>query len=148
MRLTSASFADGDTIPRRSTADGVDVSPPLTWTGRPPGTKSFALICEDPDAPRGLFTHWLVWDINLTSLREGLPKEPVCMGVTQGENDFGRIGWGGPRPPHGESHRYVFRLYALDSRLSLPPGSKRAELDRALQGHVLGEATLTGVYRR
>jgi hypothetical protein len=148
MKLTSASLSDGDTIPRKHTADGVDVSPPLTWTGRPPGTQSFALVCEDPDAPRGLFTHWLIWNINGSSLRDGLPKEPSVEGLEQGENGFGRIGWGGPRPPHGETHRYVFRLLALDTTLSLRPGARRADFDRAIEGHILGEATLTGMYAR
>ncbi len=144
LALGSAAFADGATIPRRFTADGDDVSPPLAWRGRVPGAASFALIVEDPDAPRGLFTHWLVWglDPDATSLATGEEDH------VQGENGFGRVGWGGPSPPPGKPHRYVFRLLALDTKLALARGATRAQLDRALEGHVLAEAKLIGMYGR
>jgi Raf kinase inhibitor-like YbhB/YbcL family protein len=148
--LTSAAFADGGTIPKRYTADGEDVSPALTWHGAPPGTASFALVVEDPDAPHGLFTHWLIWNIGAESRRldEEIPNEPELAGMRQGENGFGRIGWGGPSPPKGPPHRYVFRLYALDAKLPLPRGGQRVLFDRALEGHILGEAKLIATYGR
>jgi Raf kinase inhibitor-like YbhB/YbcL family protein len=150
MRLTSTAFADGATIPRRFTADGEDISPPLTWNGAPPGTESFALVCEDPDAPSGLFVHWLVWNIEVgqLELREGLPKAGEVDGLRQGQNGFGRIGWGGPSPPRGKPHRYVFRLYALDTKPELKAGAKRADFDVAIEAHVLAETMLIGMYGR
>jgi Raf kinase inhibitor-like YbhB/YbcL family protein len=150
MRLTSAAFADGATIPRRFTADGEDISPPLTWNGAPPGTESFAVLCEDPDAPSGLFVHWLVWNVapDRLELREALPKAGDANDVLQGENGFGRIGWGGPSPPPGKPHRYVFRLYALDTKLKLSAGAARDDFDRAIEAHVLSETMLIGMYGR
>jgi Raf kinase inhibitor-like YbhB/YbcL family protein len=148
MRLTSPAFADGATIPRRYTADGEDVSPPLTWQRGPDGTSSFALICEDPDAPSGLFVHWLIWNIDAAQLELTEDFADVPGGPMQGENGFGSIGWRGPSPPRGKPHRYVFRLYALDTKLSLLRGADRAALDRALGGHVLDDTLLIGMYGR
>jgi Raf kinase inhibitor-like YbhB/YbcL family protein len=148
MRLTSAAFADGATVPVRYTADGENVSPPLTWQRGPDGTSSFALICEDPDAPSGLFVHWLVWNIDASQLELAEGFRDAAGGPLQGENGFGSIGWGGPSPPRGKPHRYVFRLYALDTKLSLGRGASRADLERALEGHVLDETMLIGTYGR
>jgi hypothetical protein len=148
LRLSSRAFADGDTVPRRHTADGKNVSPPLSWSEPPPGTRSLALICEDPDAPSGLFVHWLAWDIEPE--RGQLPEgaSALTRDLIQGTNGFGHVGYGGPSPPPGKPHRYVFRLFALDFRPELRPGAKRAELDRAIEAHVLAEGTLVGKYGR
>ena len=144
ITLSSPSFADGATIPKRYTADGENVSPALTWRGRPQGTSSFAIVCEDPDAPSGLFTHWLVWNVDASATR----LDEGATGLTQGENGFSRAGWGGPSPPPGKPHRYVFRLYALDTKPSLAPGANRDAFDCAVEGHILGEAMLIGTYGR
>lgn len=150
LTLTSPAFANGATIPRRYTADGEDISPHLTWNEGPSGTVSFALVCEDPDAPSGLFVHWLVWNIpaDESRLRPDFPATAETAGIRQGENGFGNPGWGGPSPPPGKPHRYVFRLYALDTALDLPGGASRTELDRAIEGHVLAESILIGMYGR
>lgn len=148
FRLQSGAFTDGDRMPRRHTADGSNVSPPLAWSEPPPGTQAFALICEDPDAPSGTFVHWLAWNIaaDRRDLPEGvLPRAPE---LVQGSNGFGKEGYGGPSPPPGKPHRYVFRLYALDQRIALRHGAKRDELDRAIEAHVLAEGTLVGKYGR
>lgn len=150
MVLRSSAFNDGDMIPRKYTCDGSNISPPLTWSGVPAGAKSIALICDDPDAPRGTFVHWVVFNIPPSSsgLREGLPNEKTLQdGSKQGLNDFRRIGYGGPCPPSG-THRYYFKLYALDVELDLDPGATKKELLNAMEGHVLAEATLMGKYRR
>jgi Raf kinase inhibitor-like YbhB/YbcL family protein len=147
FRLSSSAFADGATIPQRHTADGEDVSPRLTWDGAPAATESFALLCEDPDAPSGTFVHWLVWDMKpgQRELNEGIP---ASASLRQGQNGFGQTGYGGPKPPPGRPHRYIFRLWALDTTLGLKNGAKRDELERAIEGHVLAEARLTGMYGR
>ncbi len=144
LALTSTAFAEGRAIPRRYTCDGPDVSPPLTWTEPPPGTVAFALIVTDPDG-RG-WVHWLAYDIpaGTASLAEGASGGG---GFAEGRNDFGRIGWGGPCPPSG-THRYVFELYALDRAVGLGRGARLADLRQAMEGHVLGTAKLTGLYRR
>jgi len=144
LDITSGAFAEGDTIPRRHTCEGEDVSPPLAWTGVPEGTRSLALIVDDPDAPVGTFTHWLAWGIDPGgTLAEGeaAPRE--------GRNDFGEVGYRGPCPPPGHGrHRYFFRLYALDTELDLEPGASRDELERSLEGHALETAELMGGYER
>jgi Raf kinase inhibitor-like YbhB/YbcL family protein len=150
LRLVSEAFDEGGTIPARFTCDGADVSPPLAWSPVPTGTTSLALVVEDPDAPSGFFTHWLVYDLpaHATGLPEHVPPEPTLdNGARQGTNDFRRVGYGGPCPPRDE-HRYVFALYALDAILGLPPEATRTELLDALDGHVLARGTLTGRYRR
>jgi len=151
--ITSAAFEDGGTIPSRHTADGADVSPPLSWQTPPEGTVSLALIVDDPDAPRGAWTHWVLYDLpaGQTSLPEGVPTDnalPELGGARQGVNDFRDIGYGGPSPPPGPVHHYRFTLYALDSELGLPPGASKAEVEKAMQGHVLGQARLVGTYGR
>ncbi len=140
LRVTSAEFDPGGTIPAKYTCDGLDVSPPLAWTaGVPGGTRSFALIVDDPDAPSGTFTHWVLFNLpaQATGLPENVPREPALSnGARQGTNGFRRIGYGGPCPPGG-THRYVFRLDALDARLNLEPGATRDRVLLALKGHVL-----------
>jgi len=149
--LTSTAFEEGQHIPLDHTADGKDRSPPLKWADPPAGTRTYALACADPDASRGTFTHWLVYNLPAESreLSEGITHaEGYPNGTLQGTNDFGRVGYNGPKPPKGQSHRYVFTLYALDSRLELPAGARRDPLLAALQGHILGEARLTAHYGR
>jgi len=144
MELTSPAFAEGDPIPARYTCDGDDVSPPLEWTAPPAGTVSLALCLEDPDAGRYPFTHWLGWGLvpEAGALGEGEPAP------AEGRNDFGAPGYRGPCPPPGKPHRYVFTLYALDAELELGPSDRRLSFDKAIGGHVLAEAALTGLYGR
>ena len=152
MRLQSPAFQDGALIPAPHSREGGDVSPPLEWSDPPAGTRSFALVCDDPDAPRGTWVHWVVWGIPAAarSLEEGAGSvEAPAGGGVHGTNDFRERRWGGPAPPKGHGvHRYRFHLYALDAEPKLKAGASRAELDDAMHGHVLAEATLTGTYRR
>jgi Raf kinase inhibitor-like YbhB/YbcL family protein len=142
--LESSAFGNAQAIPSRYSCEGEDVSPPLRWTNVPEGTRSLALIVDDPDAPGGVFTHWLAW--GLDSAAEGLGEgEPA---PTEGKNGFGTGGYRGPCPPPGLVHRYVFRLYALDADLELTAGAAKAELERAIEGHVLTIAELVGTYKR
>jgi Raf kinase inhibitor-like YbhB/YbcL family protein len=149
FQLTFDAFADKGLIPKVHTCEGLDVSPALAWSGEPNGTRSFALIMDDPDAPGGTWNHWLLWDIprGMHALAEGL--KPGSAGQN-GTNDFRQTRYGGPCPPRGRgAHRYYFRLCALDvEKLPLKPGANRADLDRALIGHVLGEAQYMGRYER
>lgn len=150
LRLESPAFLQGKPIPAQYTADGRDVSPALSWTGAPPRTQSLALVCEDPDAPRGTWIHWVLYDIppSVTSLPEGVPPREKAPGLgTHGKNDFGSLGYGGPAPPSG-THRYFFRLYALDRSLSLAAGATARQLRRAMEGHVLAQGELMGTYSR
>lgn len=151
MQLRSEAFSPNESIPKVYTRDGEDLSPPLEWADLPCDAQSLALIVEDPDAPRGTFTHWLMWDIPITNAH--LPEGVVHAGDfndgrRQGDNDFDERGYSGPAPPRGETHRYVFRLFALDQRLSLEEGAHKDELLRAMQGHVLDQAELIARYRR
>ncbi len=149
LHLTSAAFSDGRTIPAKHTCDGRNISPPLAWSPVPPGTKSFALIMDDPDATRGTWVHWVIYNIppEITELAENVnPDEELDRGIRQGGNSSMRIGYRGPCPPSG-SHRYRFKLYALDTALPLKPGATTAQVLRAMEGHVLAEARLTGRYR-
>ena len=150
MNLESSAFTDGEMIPSVHTCDGKDLSPPLSWTEPPEGTVSFALVSDDPDAPAGTWVHWVAWNIPPGSrgLSQGVQKsEETPDGTRQGMNDFRKPGYGGPCPPSG-THRYFFRLYALDTLLDLPSGATRRDLERTMRGHVLAEATLMGKYRR
>ena len=150
MEIKSSAFGSGEMIPVKYTCDGADFSPPLEWTAGPAGTKSFALICDDPDAPMGTWVHWVIYDIPPTTLMlaEGITREKELPGGgTQGINDFRRIGYGGPCPPGG-THRYFFRLYALDTVLGLKPGITRDQLLKAMKGHILAEAQTMGTYKR
>lgn len=142
--LASSAFRDGETIPTRYTCDGDDVPPPLTWTDPPDGTRSFALIMDDPDAPDGTFTHWLLFDIPARTTE--LPGESVSKTL---RNDFGRSGYGGPCPPRGHGrHRYFFTLYAVGVRSLELQGESREDLSEALRPHTLATARLTGRYER
>ncbi len=151
MQVNSRVISPGGEFPKRNTCDGGDISPQLSWSEPPKGTQAFALILDDPDAPRGTFTHWLLWDVPGSSreLPENLPKAASLPGGgSQGRNDFGKTGYGGPCPPPGKPHRYFIRLYALDKPLAIKPGASRAELEHALQGHVLAQGELMGRYGR
>ena len=144
MELTSPAFADGEPIPERHTCDGDDVSPPLAWTEPPAGTVGVALCVDDPDAGRYPFTHWLAW--GLPAAAGGLGEGEAA--PREGRNDFGAPGYRGPCPPPGRPHRYVFRLYALDSEPDLGPSDRRLSFDSALEGRVLATAELAGLYER
>jgi Raf kinase inhibitor-like YbhB/YbcL family protein len=152
MAISSGSFPSGGYIPKQFTCDGGDISPELSWTNPPPGAQSFALIAEDPDAPAGTWTHWLIFDLppSARSLPEGVGQmiDKLPDGGRQGANDFGKIGYGGPCPPPGKPHRYFFKLYAVDRKLDLEPSSTRARFDQAIEHHVLDEADWMGRYRR
>ncbi len=150
MELHSSAFEEGGMIPVKYTCDAENVSPPLSWNSVPDGTKSLALVCDDPDAPVGTWVHWVIF--NLPPDSDGLPEhvppqKKLSDGALQGSNDFRKIGYGGPCPPGG-IHRYFFKLYALDMVLDLQTGSTKAALERAMQGQVLAEARLMGTYRR
>lgn len=149
LALTSTAFQHRGTIPERYTCEGANVSPPLSWDDPPEGTRSFALVVDDPDAPGKVWVHWLAWDIpaSARTLREDLgPTEPDML---QGRNDFGDRGYGGPCPPKGHgAHRYVFHLYALDTLLNVAPGASRRELDAAMKGHVLATGEIVGHFHR
>jgi Raf kinase inhibitor-like YbhB/YbcL family protein len=144
MKITSSAFQEGANIPAKFSCDGADTSPPLQISDVPPGAKSLVLIVDDPDAPGGLFTHWLVW--NISSQTNGIAEGSGPKGV-QGKNDFGKSGYGGPCPPSG-THRYYFKIFALDRELDLSPGVKRSQLDAAMKGHVVAKGELMGRYSR
>jgi Raf kinase inhibitor-like YbhB/YbcL family protein len=149
--VKSSAFEAGAGIPKQFTCQGPDASPALEWSGAPPKTASFALIMDDPDAPAGTWVHWVLWNLpaGAHSLPEALAKgEQLDDGSRQGRNDFRKIGYNGPCPPPGKTHRYFFRLYALDVKLDLAPGATRQELDAAMKGHILGEAKYMGTFRR
>ena len=148
--LTSTAFSEGNEIPALYTCEGRSVSPPLVWTTPPVGTASLALINDDPDAPGKTWVHWVVYNIpaSVTELPEGVPPDDELPdGTRHGMTDFGRVGYGGPCPPSG-THRYFFKLYALDTKLSLEPGATKRQVERAMQGHVLGQGQLMGIYER
>jgi Raf kinase inhibitor-like YbhB/YbcL family protein len=144
MKITSSAFQEGGNIPSKFTCDGGDSSPPLRLAEIPSGAKSLALIVDDPDAPSGLFTHWIVWNISpkTNAIAEGSAPQGV-----QGTNDFGKSGFGGPCPPSG-THRYYFKIFALDRELNLASGTKRNQLDAAMKGHVVAQGELMGRYSR
>ena len=149
--ISSASFQNGGDIPKKFTCDGADISPELQWTSPPSSSQSFALIADDPDAPVGTWTHWVLFDLpaQTSSLPEAVAKvDELPAGGRQGRNDFRRIGYGGPCPPPGKPHRYFFKLYALDGKLNLKPGVSKQEVEQAIQGHILGQAELMGKYQR
>lgn len=151
LQLISSDFRHGDVIPAPLTCEGEDRSPALAWTGVPVETRSFALIADDPDAPRGTWVHWLLYNLpaEACELEPGVPRHPeLPSGARQGLNDGGDVGYGGPCPPPGKPHRYFFRLHALDASLNLAPGVTRADLEQAIAGHVLAVGTLMGTYER
>jgi Raf kinase inhibitor-like YbhB/YbcL family protein len=149
--LRSPAFQAGAAIPRQHSCDGADQSPGLAWSGAPAGTRSLALIVEDPDAPSGTFVHWVLFNLppEPAEIPAGVSHQTVLdNGARQGRNDFRRVGYGGPCPPRGPAHRYFFRLYALDAPLDLTPGATASEVRSAARGHTLGEAELMGTYGR
>lgn len=144
MKLLSKSFQDNSPIPPKYTCDGEDINPGLLVKDVPKNAKSLALIMDDPDAPRGTFVHWVVWNINpsINEIKEGIEPDGL-----QGITGFARMGYGGPCPPSG-THRYFFKLYALDIKLDLVEGSSKEDLEDAMEGHILAEAQLMGTYKR
>ena len=151
MKLASPAFNDGQPIPIEYTCDGADISPPLQWSDTPAGTKSLALICDDPDAPMGTWVHWVLYGLpsKTSELPEKLPAvDTLPDGARQGITDFKRTGYGGPCPPPGKRHRYYFKLYALDTELVLKPRATKAALLKAMESHVLAEASLMGTCQR
>ncbi len=150
LKIRSSAFNDGERIPKKYTCDGEDVSPPLTWEDVPEETVTLTIISDDPDAPSKTWTHWLIFNIppELNGLPEDVEKVgELENGIMQGFNDFGRIGYGGPCPPSGV-HRYFFKLYALDTRLDLEPGTSKEELLEAMEGHIIEKAEMIGLYSR
>lgn len=151
LQLKSFAFSSGGAIPVQYTCDQADISPSLAWNDPPAGTKSFALIADDPDAPKGTWVHWVIYNISTDSrvLAENIPKnDPLPNGIRQGINDFRKIGYGGPCPPPGKPHRYFFRLYALDTIIALPAGGTKKNLEKAMAGHILANTELMGTYKR
>ena len=150
MKVTSSAFSEGTMIPKEFTCDDINISPPLEWSQVPEGTKTFAVICDDPDAPSGTWVHWILYNLpsGITQLYENLsPVESLSNGAKQGKNDFGRTGYRGPCPPGG-THRYYFRVYALAKELYVKAGITKAELLKAMEGSILAEGELMGRYKR
>jgi Raf kinase inhibitor-like YbhB/YbcL family protein len=150
LNLSSTAFTAGKPIPRKYTCDGDDISPPLAWSDPPNGTESFALIADDPDAPVGTWVHWVLYDLppDALSLPEAVSQDAEQPGgARHGRNSWGRLGYGGPCPPSG-THRYFFKLYALDAKLGLKAGATKDDLLRAMEKHVLEQTELMGVYAR
>ena len=150
IKITSSAFAEGGMIPSKYTCDGADVSPPLQWDAVPEGTKSIALISDDPDAPMGTWVHWVLFNLpaQTRELPENVPPdETLPNGAKQGITDFGRVGYGGPCPPSG-THRYFFKIYALDTELQIDTGAGKRGLLKAMEGHILGQGQLMGKYKR
>lgn len=150
MNIISTAFEDGETIPIRYSCDDENISPALSWSGIPEGTQSFALILDDPDAPGGTFIHWVIFNIpgDTFELEEALSSNPeLSNGIVQGRNDFGTIGYVGPCPPSGKTHRYFFILYALDQAIDLSAGVSKVQLREAMQGHIIAEAQLMCIYQ-
>jgi Raf kinase inhibitor-like YbhB/YbcL family protein len=150
FELTSTTFAPGEPIPRQYTCDGDDISPPLQWGDPHEGAQSFALICDDPDAPGGTWVHWVLY--NLPAGTRGLPEAvlpdgDLPDGGRHGKNSWRRLGYGGPCPPSG-THRYYFKLYALDTVLDLDAGASKEQLLQAMEGHILAQAEVMGIYTR
>lgn len=149
--LSSIAFKDEDTIPAKYTCEGKNVSPPLNWGEPPSGTKSLVLIVDDPDAPSGVFTHWVIYNLppNVRNLEEEVPKgDKTPNGGSQGKTSYGTTGYGGPCPPPGPVHHYRFMLYALDTRLELAPGATKKQVLDAAKGHILAQTEIIGLYRR
>ena len=150
MKLTSTAFKEGEPIPRAYTCDGPNVSPALEWSGVPKSAKTLTIICDDPDAPSGTWVHWVLYNLpaeNIGLVENTPATESLRAGGFQGKNDFEKIGYGGPCPPSG-THRYFFKTYALDVELPLKAGATKAELEKAMEGHIVGQAQLMGTYRR
>ena len=150
IEISSSAFSNGGDIPAVYTCDGQDISPPLEWASVPDKTQAIALICDDPDAPMGTFVHWVLYNLpaDTRKLPDKVPGEATLPnGTQQGVNDFGTIGYGGPCPPSG-THRYFFKIYALDTQVEPGRKAKKADLIQAMKGHVLAEGQLMGKYSR
>ena len=150
IQISSPAFENNKLIPKQYTCNGINISPPLSWNKIPPTTKSLALISDDPDAPMGTWVHWIIYNMPPISkgLQEGvLPLQNFSHDTKQGINDFKKIGYGGPCPPSG-THRYFFKLYALDTKLNLEAGATKKQLENAMKGHILAQAELTGKYKK
>lgn len=145
ISVTSPAFQHEASIPSKYTCDGEDVSPPLEWSPGPQGTKSYTLIMDDPDAPRGTWVHWVAWNISGTTLPPAI--KPQATDIAQGTNSWPKSGYGGPCPPSG-THRYFFKVYALDSQLDLAPETTKEALLKAMQSHILAQGELMGTYAR
>jgi Raf kinase inhibitor-like YbhB/YbcL family protein len=151
FELTSIAFAPGQPIPQKYTCDGQDISPPLQWSDPPQGTQSLALICDDPDAPVGTWVHWVLYNLpaEARALPEAVPPDAeLSDGSRQGKNGWGNLGYGGPCPPGGSTHRYFFKLYALDTVLDLEAGASKKQVLQAMEGHILAQTEVMGVYSR
>jgi Raf kinase inhibitor-like YbhB/YbcL family protein len=151
LTVTSSAFPSGGSIPAKYSCEGANVSPALEWSGIPAKTKSLALICEDPDAPTGTWTHWVLFNLpaSTTTLPEKMDTAAtLSSGAKQGTNDFQKTGYGGPCPPPGKPHRYFFKIYALDTELALKPDATRNEVLRAMEHHIVAEGQLMGTYQR
>ena len=150
MEIKSSTFENNGMIPKQYTCDGKDISPPLSWNDIPSDTETIALICDDPDAPMGTWVHWVIYNIppNISELQENFPKEKeLSNGIKQGITDFKTIGYGGPCPPSG-THRYFFKLYALNTKLNLEASATKKQLLAAIEGHIIAQAELVGKYKR
>jgi Raf kinase inhibitor-like YbhB/YbcL family protein len=151
ITVESRAFSPMQPIPSDYTCDGADISPPLSWSNVPAAAKSIVIICDDPDAPAGTWVHWVVYDLppaDRDSLERNIPKSDTIAGVgTQGTNDFKRIGYNGPCPPGG-THRYFFKVYALDALLNLPAKKTKQEVEKVMKGHILAKGELIGTYTR
>jgi len=150
IKLTSSAFTEGQPIPRQYTCSGINISPPLEWTGIPKSAKTIAIVADDPDAPGGTWVHWVIYNLpaDIIGMVENLPAtEDLKGGGFLGKNDFEKIGYGGPCPPSG-THRYFFKIYALDTELPLKAGATKAEVEKAMAGHVVAQGQLMGTYNR
>lgn len=150
LNVTSPAFEDGAKIPAKYTADGANVSPPLNWQEIPEGAQSIVIIADDPDAPMGTWVHWLIWNIPAgeAGIRENVPSaEALANGAVQGTTSFNRVGYGGPAPPSG-THRYYFKVYAIDKQLDLAPEARKADVEKAMQGHILAQGQMMGRYSK
>jgi len=151
LPFKTTAFENGGWIPKKCTCDGANISPALQWGEPAAGTQSFALIVDDPDAPRGIWVHWVAYNLpaRARSLPEGLPSDrELPDGTRQGRNDSGKIGYSGPCPPHGSTHRYFFKLYALNFKIDLPPGASKGELEQAMRDHIVSQAEIMGRFQR
>lgn len=149
--ISSPAFTEGSVIPKRNAGDGDNLSPALSWSGYPSGTKSFAILVEDPDAPAGTFTHWILFNIStgVNRLPEGLPEKPDLPGIGRhGMNDARKTGYLGPYPPPGKPHRYFYKIFAVDKELELPSDCSATQVQKAMRDHILDTGSLMGTYRR
>jgi len=148
MSISSPAFTAGENIPVEFTGDGDNFAPPLAWKNAPDGTKAFALVCDDPDAPMGTWVHWVLYDLPADMTALDISQAALPDGAKEGLNDFHEEGYGGPAPPPGPAHRYFFRLYALSAPTGLAAGATREQLQAAMDGHILAETQMMGTYQR